>query len=501
MSGKQYYRDLLLKCQDKIRGLGATNKNRWAAFCYNKSMTLPEFKDKMMKYNVQFSDNDLNVIWDSVGIASEMNFTEFLKFMQTDVDNFNPVASGRGRSAPSSSSGFPQTHDMYETPAYGGNDGFGGRGYGYGASPQPTFGGSADDLVHENLRDIVISCMSKDSLMTGEVSRNAFIDVCGKYGISESMPGFSKILSMGDPMRSGLIQYFTVASKICLDAKSGGSNFGGSGFSSGYDAPPPQPRHAAMEENISLGDTGPSRGFDESPQPRKSAYMSSIHFGDDSAPKPRKAALEESNVWGDYQPAPTPQRASLPMGAPRPNFNQYAGPSGGNPDEVLAKISAKVTEGMGNSSAAFNKWRGYNTKLNATDLCKGLQRDCDYSAPLDVVQEILDRYGGELTLTNFVRLMGDGAQMGERASSAKSRATLTPTNRKMTEDDQTIEDIAQQFSGKDFAALTMKARNADDLCIIFQRAGIQFDEARVKKLVSKQGKNGFVDSILQRLGQ
>lgn len=502
MSGRQYYRDLLLKCQDKIRGLGATIKNRWAAFCYAKSMTMPEFAKKMQEYNIQFQGNDINVIWDSIGLAPDMNFTEFLKFMETDVDEFNPVGGSRGRTPPSSNPGMPQARDMYETPAYGGsNDGFGSRGYGYNAAPQPTFGGNADDLIHENLRDIIISCMSKDSLMTGEVSRNAFIDVCGKYGISDTMPGFSKILSIGDASGSGLIQYFTVASRICSDSQSTNASFGRGSYGGGYDAPEPAPIcKAAMHDNLSLGDTG-------APQ-RKSAYMSSISLNDnsnsnlDAQPRPRKFALEESNVWGDA-PAKTPtqQRQSLPMGGPRPTFSPYNGPSGGNPDDVLATISQKVTEGMGNSSAAFNKWRGYNTKLTAADLCKGLQRDCGYSAPYDVVQEIMDRYGGDLNLTSFVRLMGDGAQMSERASNSRPRATFTPPNRKMTEDEQTIEDIAAQFVDKDFSAMTAKARNAEDLCIIFQRAGIQFDEARVKKLVSKQGKNGFVDSILQHLGQ
>lgn len=569
MSGKQYYRDLLLRVQDKIRGLGATNKNRWAAFCYGGSMSLPEFTDKVKKYNVQFNDGDMDIIWDSVGISGDMKFTDFLKFMQTDVDDFNPVTSQRGRSAPPQSSGMSQARDAYETPSYGGgnnynqpsyggdrfggdrfggdrfgNDNYGGDRFGndnfdgdrfggndrFGQAPPPSLGGNADDLIHENLRDIVISCMSKDSLMTGEVSRNAFLDICSKLGITESLPGFSKILQAGDPSYSGLIQYFTIASKICSDSalpSTGGSGYGaGSGSSYGgygapaskpsygYDAPAPKPSYGGgfdeprssyrdKGDNISLRDTAPKRdAFNDNPAPRKSAYQSSISFGDDGgAPQPRqrKAAMEESNIWGD--PAPrqaSPQRASLPIGG---GYGASYSAASGDADEVLAKISTKVSEGIGNSSAAFNKWRGYNTRLVPEDLLKGLQRDCDYSPPLEVVREICSRYGGELSLTGFVKMMGDGTTMGQKSAQARPKSSFTPSTRKMTEDDQTIEDIAAQFNGRDFELIAGRARNAEELCNIFRRNNIQFDESRVKKLIAKQGKNGFCDSILVRLGQ
>lgn len=521
MSNRQYYRDLLLRVQDKIRGLGSTNKNRWASFCYSGSMSCSEFADKMKKYNVQFKDNDMDVIWNSILGGNDMKFTDFLKFMQTDVDDFEPVLSSAPAPSRSSyeqpSSAYESPNSNYNPPSYGnertdrysddrfGRDNYGGDRFGqdnfggdrFGA-PQPNFGGNADDLIHENLRDIIISCMSKDSLITGEVSKNAFIDICAKLGIFESTPGFNKILQMGDPSYTGLIQYFTVAAKICsasaasfAPAPSYGQN-----YQSSYEPPKnsyayenPAPRVSIRpppEENISLSDTN-SR-YDD--QPRKGAYQSSIGFGNDlgAAPRQRRAAMEESNIFGE-----SPQRRSLPVGETRPQV------MGGNADDVLAKISAKVTENIGNSSAAFNKWKGYNTRLTAADLCKGLQRDCDYNPPLAVVEEILARYGGELSLTGFVKMMGDGTNVGKEQNQ-RPKSSFQPSGRKMTEDDQTIEDIASQFNGRDFEQLTGRARNAEDLCNIFRRNNIQFNEARVKKLIAKQGKNGFCDSVLSRLG-
>lgn len=580
MSEKQYYRDLLLRVQDKIRSLGATNRNRWAAFCYGRSMTIDEFSEKMKKYNLTFQGNDLNVLWNSIGIEGDMTFTEFLKFMQTDVDDFVPVVSTRRTYANEEPSDLPPLQKAYETPnydnkfdrsPYGGNSNYdqspynagGNTSYDYakpvrGSDYSPNYGGygndrfndddrfggdkyaapssgslsnsSASDLIHENLRDIVIGCMSKDLLITGEVSKSAFIDVCTKYGVPESSFGFNKIITVGDPTMSGLIQYFTVAAHVCQNAQNalppldtGANNFRSEqkysyepprdtyeSNVSNYEPKPVSPKNYRNQVDFN-SPTGPADGIrkassrSDDVRQRKLAYESSISFGETpDPPQLVKTAIQDHNIFGAPEPYKAPQSPARAVQSPQnfyqapPAQNYYQSPNSApreNPDDVLMKIGQVVA---GKSTLLFNKWRGYNTRMTAADLQKGLLREYDMNISIETIQEICDRYGGELNLSGFVKLMADGASM---QPAAKGRATYTGSSRKMTEDDQTIDDIARQFSGQDFESIVAKARNADDLCIIFSRCGINFDEARVKKLVAKQGKNGFVDAIALKLGQ
>ncbi|EAY06238.1 hypothetical protein TVAG_034170 [Trichomonas vaginalis G3] len=593
MSEKQYYRNLLLRVQDKIRSLGATNRNRWAAFCYNKSMTMAEFGQKMEKYNMTFEGNDLQVLWDSVGIEGDMNFTEFLKFMQTDVDEFQPVLSSRRQYPKEEPADLPPLREAYENPSYSGNRGYekpslGGyddkssyqdNDYGkpsYGSNPSyggygndrfandDRFGGSkydaqpaapqsyssnlASDIIHENLRDIVIGCMSKDSLITGEVSRSAFIDVCTKYGVPESTQGFGKILQIGDPSASGLIQYFLVAAKVCSESINlpplntnyspnyvapesnirnsatryndyGGfsnepvrspisspkanryENYNSSAQKSSYDYNSPQTNQYDYNSPRagSNGLRSPSgrsnyQAFSRE-EPRENIDQNDAPYYEYQPPQLVKTAMVDHGIFGEspYKPQTVQQRTPSVQPSPRP-YTATRSQSNVNPDDVLKRVGEII---QGKPTHLFNKWRGYNTKMTANDLQRGLLREYDYNVPISTVEEICDRYGGELNLSNFVKLISDGAQL--HSASSRSVSNYVPQSRKMTEDDQTIDDIAKQFVGQDFTALTEKARNADDLCIIFSRCGINFDEARVKKLVSKQGKNGFVDAIAMRL--
>jgi hypothetical protein len=488
-------------------------------------MSYDEFVSKMDKYNVQYQQGDLKVIWDSVGIQSnDMNFQDFLKLMQTDVDDFTPIKSGRG-----GSSRAPPANDYYaDTPSYGRQE------PSYGAPRGGAMGDNCMDIIHENLRDIVIGCMSRDSLMTGEISRNGFADVCASYGVRESMPGFSRLVSIGDATGSGLIQYFTVAAHVCSSAASEPPMrrgfeqpvFDDPPMRRGFEQPtfddPPMRRGF---EQPTFDDPPPRRGGyepEETPMQRKTAYESSISFGADPAPMaapPRRGGYEpeetpmqrrtayESSISFGAAPAPTPSRQTYSRGSSggysSGGLDEYANMERGstNPNEVLKNISLKVTENIGNSKQAYQKWRGMKERLGAEEIRQGLIRDCRYVVPIDVLQDICARYGGELNLTGFVRLMGDGTSIAEETPRRSGGGrNMSASDRPMTEDDKTIEDIAIQLQGKDWESIVARANNADDLCRAFAKLGCRVDENRVRVLVSKQGRNGFLDSIQDHIG-
>ncbi|EAY05590.1 hypothetical protein TVAG_300720 [Trichomonas vaginalis G3] len=66
----------------------------------------------------------------------------------------------------------------------------------------------------------------------------------------------------------------------------------------------------------------------------------------------------------------------------------------------------------------------------------------------------------------------------------------------MTDDEEVIYNIQQQIRpGTNVDAVFSKARTANDLCMIFDRLGISYDENQIRKMVAKQGIIGFFYSI------
>jgi len=487
MSDTQRIRKTLLRIQDKLKSLGSSNRNRWASLSTGSTMGISQFISKVKTFNVQFEDSELMVILDTLEIPDNLTFTEFVKFMQADVDEFVPRSSGRQIS---SDRGFDEPAPRF--------------------APQGKMIGepSADSIIHENLREIINSCMDVDTLLSGEVSKRQFSDICKVFGINEFSPSWKFVINAGDPLSSGIVSYFAIAKHVCKS-----DSFGSEPVSRDMD------RFSFETPKMSF-DPPPRSSYDQqynqepkrpSPQDnqRKTAFeQTTSNESQRKAPigsEYRRAALEKSNIFGEpeIQTRITPRNRvpDSPYGEQRPNSssqNQFSGKvrvEGLPPNELSKAISKHIMETMGSTKNAFQKWRGMNDRLNAEDVRQGLFKDANVAVPIEDLEILFRQHGSSVNLTGFVKMMSNGSEF---SGSSSSSFEAPQQERKKTVDEQALDSIASQLGGKDWEQIIFKANSTDDVMRGFKRINVVANEDEVRRLMSKLGKTGLIDTLKQK---
>jgi hypothetical protein len=92
-------------------------------------------------------------------------------------------------------------------------------------------------------------------------------------------------------------------------------------------------------------------------------------------------------------------------------------------------MNAAIQSTILNSSSAFRRWKGFNGKISSRDFQDGLKQDSKLNL---CVQEIEKIFLHEVSLTDFIKVFG----------SVERRSNIT---RKMTPDDEAIQEIASQI--------------------------------------------------------
>lgn len=76
------------------------------------------------------------------------------------------------------------------------------------------------------------------------------------------------------------------------------------------------------------------------------------------------------------------------------------------------------------SASAWSKWKIEKKLLDPEYFCNGLRKDCHLDIPIDVMRAVCDRYGGDLTLASFVKIMSDGANMGTHIQAGSNKSHM-----------------------------------------------------------------------------
>ena len=157
--------------------------------------------------------------------------------------------------------------------------------------------------------------------------------------------------------------------------------------------------------------------------------------------------------------------------------------------EVIAKQVSRVSRG---SKQCYTKWRGTNDLLDANDIRDGLARDANILVPLRDLQLIVSHYGGPMSMSTFVRMLGDGARYADQNS------TIAGVKR-ASEDEAALLRIADQVIGTQWETMVLRARNAEEIARGFSAMGVHVSETEIGTLTSKLGKTGLVDAIKARI--
>jgi hypothetical protein len=183
-------------------------------------------------------------------------------------------------------------------------------------------------------------------------------------------------------------------------------------------------------------------------------------------------------------PAQPMQHADDFVNAPR-----LEGLSQGHIIELISRQVARTSRG---SRDCYIKWRGAHELLDANDIRDGMAKDGNMVIPLKDLQTIIDGYGGPMTMSGFVRMLGDGAKYVEK-NTASGGARRDP------EDEAILKKIADNVIGTQWQEMIQKSRGVEDMVRGFDIIGIPIDADVVRRLTSKLGKFGLLEAIRARI--
>jgi hypothetical protein len=116
--------------------------------------------------------------------------------------------------------------------------------------------------------------------------------------------------------------------------------------------------------------------------------------------------------------------------------------------------------------------------------------------PLKSLESLFEAFGGDLTLTNFVRLVQGQLPQGNGTSKSKFENVPQPSsNQKRTGDDAALWAIANQLSGKKWEEIILKSNSTEDMIRGFNRIGVVVGEMEMRKLSAKLGQTGLIDAL------
>jgi hypothetical protein len=353
--------------------------------------------------------------------------------------------------------------------------------------------------MRQNRRAVLMKFIEADPTTTGEISHRAFADVCSWFS---DRPGDVRgVVARYDPANSGRFNYFVFMADLC----------------DGQPRPPPPdlPRAPPKAPPIDTSfDARPDLDASDIRSPRSGGRtrLDPAPFGESAAVRPasgsggrgaldpaifgdsvrRRSSGEGSGGRGHLDPAIFGARRpteDLPE-QPRMSADDVAGAEavdGLTPNQLMSMISRQVARISRGSKQVYNKWRGPRDLLDAESL-----RDANIRVPLRDLQVITTQYGGPMSLSAFVRMLGDGAKFADQSASIDAL-------QRATEDEATLIKIADQVVGNDWQDVILRSRTAEDVVRGLSRYGIRVTESEIWTLMSKLGKTGLVDAIRARI--
>lgn len=191
--GSSFLRRKLSEIQERLFGLGSTNKSRWDKFSPTAELTVGQFRAQVKNFGIDLTIQDCATLWRAVGInSSNMNFGEFVKFI-----NSNSLAS-----------------DDYDSPF------------------------SIVEICKQNKKQLVNRLIEIDPQITGKTTYKGLYEVMSWLGV-DNKNDISNLAQKYDLTGSGEVLYFHLLCDLCysggFEAKSSSSDRIGSS----YDLPPP----------------------------------------------------------------------------------------------------------------------------------------------------------------------------------------------------------------------------------------------------------------------
>ena len=451
MSETRRIRSELSALQERIRSLGNTNRNRWAKFSISNKMSKEEFAQKLRTFDLGIDENDIDEIWSIMEPQGDtISMSNFIKLIQVDAFSYVPSTKvGQEYSPRQISSEIPQERPQEAVYTPNGHDRI----------------SSTSTAIFRNLESIIHQCMDLDRRKRAEVSLRSFTSICSDSGVNAYDEEWKEFIHKFDPYATGLIPYYLVADTVCKDNDI-------NEIPAEEELPPLyEPRQEQMPQAQNQERYQREDFYDEQPP------LPAMQQDNYEQPQMQERSMDNSYNSAEFQDS----RSSSRYGEFEPG--QEAPPIDEN---ALRKLIAdKVDESMGSSSNAFNRWRGMDSKLTPANLRLGLSKDAHIDVPLLDLEKITSKFGGDLSQSNFSRMLGEGSAL--------------TSSRKMTQDDQALQDIADQIHQEGWEKIFFRASSASEITKLLSEMGVIADENDIRRLTMKLGRTGVIDSLKMRV--
>jgi hypothetical protein len=167
---------LIANAKRKILDLADNNKRRWSQFTGDVPFRFPVFSKKLSELQIARTPDEANIVWAAFNVqGNEMNFREFVQFLQNDKIDVS--------------------------------------------DPKPSAPISVVGLLHKHRKPLIDFCISMDPTVEGTVLQRQLIDFAISNGIISDASGLSSVISRFDPYNTGKVNYFKLMVDILQNAE------------------------------------------------------------------------------------------------------------------------------------------------------------------------------------------------------------------------------------------------------------------------------------------
>jgi len=353
---------------------------------------------------------------------------------------------------------------------------------------QPSM--SLGQLLKTRKQAIGNALLDQDPSFTGFVSVDQFDMIIQSISPVNSSD-IDRLASKYDPSNSGYFNYFTLLSDLCdqamnnstleIDAQRSFSKQRNNNF----DLP--------QDNDFNQMGYSPRNMRNDYNPPMKNDYNSSM-MNDYNPPMKNDY---NSSMRNDYNP-PMKNDFESPRGVTNRNFDDDSynksqktmerGYGNNSIDEIIRVISSQMDSVFSSSSACFQKWRGYDKFISANDFVRGAARDFKIDVTIDEAQEIINRYGGCLSLSNFMKMIVDGMNNANTQSKQIESEELSP-------EDKVLLHVARQAKGKDLVSVFDSCDSIEMIVQSLRTLSIYVLLTDIRPAFNKYGIEGMLQKI------
>ena len=472
---------LLAATRQAILDIADNNKKRWSHFSGDGPLTFDRFAKKLVELKITRNPDDAATVWQAFNPAgSEMQFREFIQFLQNDKLQASPAAE------------------------------------------KSSSDGGAMAKLYEQRREFIDYCLGIDKRVSGTITEKQLTLFAMENGVVSKPGELFVVVSQVCKQKSGEIPYFKLMHKL---TQMGGDDFvletsgprqhldedifGGGETKSAKKAggrshldpsifgesQPKSPAHESKaRQGLDPSIFGERSGSTREPESRSGgrAQLDPSIFGEKSGSREAESrsggrAQLDPSIFGEKHVEAGARAAP----AAKIDLENAKDCTDYNADQTISLVARIANSKFKSIRDCFGSWRGGSDRLSWEDIYRGMVNDAKMEISPEIIESLVEEYGGDLTVSSFTRLVSDGARLN--APEPVREAPPPPSER-----DIMLDKIATALKGKTWEVTVKSSKNALDLSRNLKKFGIDLKSEKLRGTFEELGIRKIVEEIKQR---